>query len=88
MHDALSRVDKHVEKLTTVAQRTTDTMTDIAKAMKAVHDNTVEEHIVHTGPAPMKTGVTDAKTALPKIGDVADKRPVQDGGVTRVAAAN
>jgi len=89
MHDSLARVKDSVNTLTANSKRTANTLDNIAKAMKAVHDNTVEEHVIHRGPSPLKTGVTDPATALPKIGDVADQRNVKapsDAGVTRIAA--
>lgn len=86
---SLDRTAKHVDALATNAARTDATLKNIARAMKAVRDNTVEEHVIHKGPAPLPTGVTDKKTALPKIGDIADRRTVHgaDAGVTRIAAA-
>jgi len=87
IHNALSRTSDNVDKLAATAARTGETIKNIAKAMNAVRDNTVEEHIIHTGPVPHASGVTDPATALPKIGDIADKRP-KDAGVSRIAARN
>jgi hypothetical protein len=87
MHDSLSRVDKHVDRLTNTAAQTTDSLTKIAKAMKAIHDNTVDLHTIHAGPIPSETGRIDAETALPTIGDLADKRPPvssKQAGVQRI----
>jgi len=87
MHDTLKRVAGHVETITDRVDRTQYTLDNIAKAMKAVKDNTVELHTIHTGPSPMKSGITDPETALTKIGDVADQRPVpKDAGVSRIGA--
>jgi hypothetical protein len=87
IHDALSRTRDNVDKLAATAARTGETIKNIAKAMKAVHDNTIEKHVIHDGPVPHASGVTDPATALPKIGDIADKRP-KDAGVSRIAARN
>jgi len=90
MHDSLSRVDAHVAQLQNNAERTATSLHHIAKAMKAVHDNTIEKHVIHDGPAPLgNPGTTDAATSLKKVGDIADQRPVpqSDRGVTRIAAA-
>jgi len=87
MHDSLSRVDKHVDRLTNTAAQTTDSLTKIAKTMKAIHDNTVDLHTIHAGPIPIESGRIDAATALPTLGDLADKRPVpakKDAGVDRI----
>jgi uncharacterized protein YukE len=84
MHDSLSRVDKHVEQLANNAARTGASLKSIAKAMKAVHDNTIEQHVIHDGPAPLgNPGTTDPASALKKVGDIADQR---DRGVGRMPA--
>jgi hypothetical protein len=89
MHESLKRVDGHVAKLQNNADRTATSLHHIAKAMKAIHDNTVETHVIHTGPALFgNPGTTDAATSLKKVGDIADQRVVEgrDRGVSRVAA--
>jgi len=83
IHDAITRTAKNVDTVAVTSARTASTLQNIEKAMKAVRENTIEPHVIHSGPAPLQTGVTDPISLLPKIGDIADRR---DAGLSRIAA--